>query len=140
MFCLCASYIKISVRYEKGGHEESIDRRYIILLFVFVFFVVSLVWSWSFKFCWLPFNKSFGAPQFGHVAAFSEYSFPHSGHLISAIFLSSSYDILFVDRRSDITVCNILSNPALAVVFCRVGSTLHRVSLYASVEIYITLC
>ena len=107
---------------------------------VFVFFVVSLVWSWSFKFCWLPFNKSFGAPQFGHVAAFSEYSFPHSGHLISAIFLSSSYDILFVDRRSDITVCNILSNPALAVVFCRVGSTLHRVSLYASVEIYITLC
>lgn len=27
-------------------------------------------------------------PQFGHAFALSEYSFPHSGHLIKAIFVS----------------------------------------------------
>nr|DAF29540.1 MAG TPA: hypothetical protein [Caudoviricetes sp.]DAT68507.1 MAG TPA: hypothetical protein [Caudoviricetes sp.] len=37
-------------------------------------------------------------------------------------------------------MCNILSKPAQSVVFCRAGLTLHRVSLPASVEIYISLC
>ena len=49
-----------------------------------------------------------GAPQLGQVVALSEISFPHSGHVISAMMIPSSL-VLFVRYNSDMA-CFILSS------------------------------
>ena len=44
-----------------------------------------------------------GIPQLGQDRALSEISFPHSGHLISAMIVPPHMYDLFANRRSDIT-------------------------------------